>query len=341
MSPNNDTPRRERSNWLLVLLVLLLGTVGGAIAYVSWPTSAGSNLAAVPRTPVAGRDASSGPLEPPPASATGLSVGPSFDVVRIGPQGHAVIAGRAESGAEVTVYDGQRVLGTARADAQGQFVMVPDARLAPGGRELTLSSRGADGKVVAGGDSVILIVPPAQVAAAEPVIPPLAVLLPRGADAPRVLAGAGPNRKLGLDTVDYDENGEIRFAGSAKPDAPVRVYVDNHPVGDTKAGASGQWVFVPTSPVAPGVHQLRVDQLGPDGRVLSRVELPFQRTATAPDGLASGRAVVQPGQNLWRIARQSYGQGTRYTVIYLANRDQIRDPNRIYPGQIFAVPPRS
>jgi nucleoid-associated protein YgaU len=48
--------------------------------------------------------------------------------------------------------------------------------------------------------------------------------------------------------------------------------------------------------------------------------------------------VVQPGQNLWRIARHTYGRGVRYTVIYAANRDTIRDPRLIYPGQVFALP---
>ena len=48
--------------------------------------------------------------------------------------------------------------------------------------------------------------------------------------------------------------------------------------------------------------------------------------------------MVQPGHNLWRIARGAYGRGTRYTVIYQANREQIRDPARIYPGQVFQLP---
>ncbi len=334
----NDPPRRERSTWLLVLVFLLLGTVGGVVAFIEWPVAPPAPVVAAVAPPA--KAPVPQPVLPQPDPSPPRPAPPSFDVVRIGPQGHAVIAGRAERDAEVTVYDGQRSLGTVRADAQGQFVLLPDARLEPGGRELTLSARNADGTSSTSADSVILIVPPTQVAAAEPAVPPVAVLLPHGAEAPRVLAGGSP-RKLGLDTVDYDESGEIRFAGSSRPGAPVRVYVDNQPVGDTRASAGGQWTFVPGSPVAPGVHRLRVDELGPDGKVLSRVELPFQRTATAPDGLAGGRAVVQPGQNLWRIARQSYGQGTRYTVIYLANRDQIRDPNRIYPGQIFAVPPRS
>ncbi|MEL7488070.1 MAG: LysM peptidoglycan-binding domain-containing protein, partial [Pseudomonadota bacterium] len=48
--------------------------------------------------------------------------------------------------------------------------------------------------------------------------------------------------------------------------------------------------------------------------------------------------IVQPGNSLWRIARRAYGSGFQYTVIYEANADQIRDPDLIYPGQIFEVP---
>ena len=337
MSPI-DVPRRERSNWPLIASLLLLGIAGGAVVYWEWPTPS----AAPTRIASAAAVAALPPSKPAAPTVEPVPVGPSFDIVRVGPQGRAVIAGRAESGSEVTVRDGEHVLGTAIADAQGQFIMLPDTLLQPGGRELTVSAKGADGTSRVGADSVFLIVPPApaQIASPEPASPAVAVLLPGGAATPRVL-GAAANRKLSLDTVDYDENGEIRFAGAAKPDVPVRVYVDNRPLGEAKAGADGQWSFVPSSPVTAGVHKLRVDQLGPDGRVSSRVELPFQRTVAAPETLAGGRAVVQPGQNLWRIARQSYGQGTRYTVIYLANRDQIRDPNRIYPGQIFAVPPPS
>ena len=52
----------------------------------------------------------------------------------------------------------------------------------------------------------------------------------------------------------------------------------------------------------------------------------------------SGKVVIQPGNNLWKLSRVIYGRGKSYTVIYKANKDQIRNPNRIYPGQIFAIP---
>jgi nucleoid-associated protein YgaU len=48
--------------------------------------------------------------------------------------------------------------------------------------------------------------------------------------------------------------------------------------------------------------------------------------------------VVSRGDNLWRISRLTYGKGIRYSIIFDANRDQIRDPDLIYPGQIFVLP---
>ncbi len=49
-------------------------------------------------------------------------------------------------------------------------------------------------------------------------------------------------------------------------------------------------------------------------------------------------AKVVEGDSLWRISRKTLGEGIRYTLIYKANEKQIRDPDLIYPGQIFVVP---
>ncbi|MCZ7676017.1 MAG: LysM peptidoglycan-binding domain-containing protein [Roseovarius sp.] len=47
---------------------------------------------------------------------------------------------------------------------------------------------------------------------------------------------------------------------------------------------------------------------------------------------------VQPGNTLWAISRDRYGEGILYVRIFEANRDRIRDPDLIYPGQVFTVP---
>ncbi|TPK31273.1 LysM peptidoglycan-binding domain-containing protein [Mesorhizobium sp. B2-5-4] len=56
---------------------------------------------------------------------------------------------------------------------------------------------------------------------------------------------------------------------------------------------------------------------------------------------ADGAVIIRRNDTLWRISRRVYGHGTRYSTIYLANQDQIRNPNRIWPGQVFKVPEKS
>jgi nucleoid-associated protein YgaU len=299
---------------------------------------------------------------PPPARAPATPSappGPSFDIVRINPRGDAVMAGRATPGADVVLRDGDRDLGRARADAQGNWVFLPAQPLAPGARELSIVERVPGGEDRRSEATVLLVVP--DEAAKATGTTAMAVLSAPGA-APRMLQGPEPSQatppaastpaggvaptnplarttiapRLGVDAVDYDERGEVRFAGTAEPGATLRLYVDNQPVGDAQADALGRWTLAPEAPVAAGDHTLRLDQVGAGGRVGSRVELPFHRQArSAAD---EGRVVVQPGQSLWQIARQAYGQGTRFTVIYAANKDTIRDPRLIYPGQTFTLP---
>jgi nucleoid-associated protein YgaU len=67
----------------------------------------------------------------------------------------------------------------------------------------------------------------------------------------------------------------------------------------------------------------------PDGGSPSTVVVPKIATTT-----------VSRGDSLWRLSRHPYGVGTRYAVIYKANREQIRNPNLIHPGQIFVLPAR-
>jgi len=67
----------------------------------------------------------------------------------------------------------------------------------------------------------------------------------------------------------------------------------------------------------------------PEGGSPSTVVVPKIATTT-----------VSRGDSLWRLSRQTYGVGTRYSVIYKANREQIRNPNLIRPGQIFVLPAR-
>lgn len=58
----------------------------------------------------------------------------------------------------------------------------------------------------------------------------------------------------------------------------------------------------------------------------------------APAVVEQVTITVQPGYTLWGIARETFGDGVLYVQVYEANRDKIRNPDLIYPGQVFSLP---
>ena len=69
------------------------------------------------------------------------------------------------------------------------------------------------------------------------------------------------------------------------------------------------------------------------------VEVPARPATTAPKPATTSRTyTVKRGDCLWNIAKKYYGKGNQYTKIYNANRDKIKNPNLIYPGQVLTIP---
>lgn len=149
---------------------------------------------------------------------------------------------------------------------------------------------------------------------------------------------------LQLDAITYDVAGAVTLAGRGPVAAPLRVTVDDRPVVTGEVAASGQW-SLDLDDVAPGTYTLRVEQLDAGGRVADVVETPFLREDPAriranPMMAEPGSSVitVQRGFTLWGIAKANFGNGILYVQIFQENRGDIRDPDLIYPGQIFTLP---
>jgi nucleoid-associated protein YgaU len=275
---------------------------------------------------------------------------PSFDIVRVAPDGGAVFAGRAEPGAEVSVVDSDEVLGSAVADARGEWVVLPSGPLPPGTRELGVVARTSSGIESRSESVVVLMVPePPGGAAADAgeaaVSGPLAVLVARGDEGvSRLIQGGEPAagidapEGLSLDAITYDSGGSFDLAGRALPGSAVTAYVGERAIGTAWVTNEGGWRIAPEETVDPGLYTLRVVEVGESGALVSRLETPFTVADVSRTAVAEGLVVVQFGNSLWRIARRIYGAGARYTLIFDGNRDQIRDPALIFPGQILIVP---
>lgn len=278
-------------------------------------------LLAVPGTPAT-----------PSVSGDSAANEPSFDVVRIGERGDAVLAGRAMPKAEVVILDGGKEIGRTIADGRGEWVFVPSNPMPPGARQLTLRAQNPDGTVVESGAPVVLVVPERpgeQILAFKP--------LP-GGGAKLLIGPPLGEGGISIDIVEVDDKGKLFIGGRGPKGGKVHVYLGNDFVGAADVGGDGSWKVVSKLPAAKSIT-VRADLVDAKGKVLARVEMPVAAQGTLHAG-ADTAVVVSAGNSLWRIARRIYGAGEAYTIIYQANKDHIRDPDLIYPGQVFQLPKR-
>lgn len=447
--------------------------------------------ASTPAAAPAADTAAASPSEVAQQAAPGSDT-PSFDVLRVEPDGSTVLAGKAPAGAVISLRDGATVIGTEVADAAGTFVVILEKPLGVGDHQIQIEAKTADGRVVTSPETAIVSIPekgresellalvespdkpsrlislPSAPGAAAPAGTPSApaetpaqaaapATAPNAAagtapaavpDASVQAAGAATAPSLAVDAIEI-EGDAVFVAGRSVGSASVRVYVDNGFLSQADRLADDRFLMTAKAKLATGDHTVRADALDRSGTVIARVEVPFfkpegrsmsavsptaetagtaapapasatptsappssamtasdsdkagrlgrapsaeansnapagtlaspsspQALAAAPTATTSGqtgmasalpeavvpaapldagqsavavtrqpalegvnsRVIIRRGDSLWRISRDTYGRGARYTVIYLANGDQIRDPDRIYPGQVFRMP---
>ena len=181
------------------------------------------------------------------------------------------------------------------------------------------------------------------IAEETPAVPEAPVVLLASEEGVRVLQASKPDAMTALlGSISYDAAGDVALTGTASGEF-VRVYLNNRAVTTSQIEANGDWqAGLPA--VDTGIYTLRVDELNKQGQVVARVETPFKReepkvlaAATETEKLVQA-ITVQPGATLWAIAQERYGSGILYARVFEANADSIKNPDLIYPGQVFTVP---
>ena len=279
-------------------------------------------------------------------SAASAAPSPSFDVARIGTDGRAVIAGRAAPNAKIVLLDGGKEIAKGASDSRGEWVIIlQDPPLAVGQHELRVVQH-IEGRAPLTSEQAVVAVVPEPPAANAPALPRAETLVmispPAGAATlvqPPTAAGLPKSADLSVSTLDYDDGGHVTVSGLAAPGTVVRAYVNDRMVAEGRAAADGRWRLKPADPIGEGKHLLRLDRIATDGKPVARLELPFDRVVVAPVSSSDGRRLhIVKGDNLWNIAQAHYGAGWRHTVIFAANKDQVKNPHLIYPGQILSLP---
>jgi nucleoid-associated protein YgaU len=258
-----------------------------------------------------------------------------FDIVRVEEDGSMVAAGKSEPFARISLMDGENVLAELAADERGEWVHIPSEPLVAGVHELWLR----DASMNTREESEVVVV---NVPEPENRQETIAVLLSADNEDARVLQAPAPVLESQVDIRSVNYSGKtMTVRGSAAERGRINVYADNVFLGTAVFTEEGDWFLRVTRAMAPGkTYTIRADRTDEKGRVSARAEVPFT-LESGVDMKKQRRVRIIKGDNLWTIAKHVYGTGFAYVTIYQANRNQIKDPDLIYPNQVFVLPQKA
>jgi nucleoid-associated protein YgaU len=274
---------------------------------------AGDQVAAAPKP---------APAQPPVEQAAGE---PRVAVEAVEIEGRRIfVAGSADPGRLLRAYANETLLGQTTASPAGRFLVEAERDLPVGDYIIRVDALEPNGSKVLARAAV-----PFEREAGEN-IAAVAPHMPRAEQAPA--AGAKPGDKPAAAAASE----QAAQTGTVQPQAPAATPAETAPAAGTAAETAPQAPAAaqPQAPEQPAVAADPAEQSGQPSAAPTEALAPKLQSV-------DGAVIIRRGDTLWRISRRVYGYGTRYSTIYLANQDQIRDPDLILPGQVFSVPERS
>jgi nucleoid-associated protein YgaU len=319
--------------------------------------------------PSAAASASASPAPDADAStATGEPAGIVVSAVEI-ENDHLFVAGATRANLKVRAYADDKQIGDSTASTDGHFVVDGPMPLSVGDHKIRVDGLDASGKVILrtavnfnrpeGNQLTVAAQSPAQAATAAPTaaldegqLGKLRSDIGRAFD---LLKNLFANGQLPSD--------EQLAAARSGTEFALKSLSDFRPAIDASAalkqaaaaasnGAGKALAFLqslPRDPKSVGAALARLDRMispllkpaagaaataAPASADASGVKT-YEQTPLAVNNNA---VIIRHGDTLWQISRRTYGLGVRYTTIYLANEDQINNPDRILPGQVFGLP---
>ncbi len=293
---------------------------------------------------------------------TSKAVYPSFDHVRIEPNGENVFAGRVAAGATVEMMRNGEVYARAVADTSGLFALSAPP-LPVGSSKIYLQSIAPDGTREHSRESVRVRISRDNtrrplVALTSPDKPMVVLSNPESPESPSpASSGKTPGQAVARPTVQIvsvepRENGRLFVSGLAAPGAAIKLYLNGAMVAPGGADGEGRLSFIIARGMVAGRYLVRLDDVDPvSGQVKSKAEVNVTIPdlsayhAGAGDNGAPGAAdrpsrgqrkvTVARGDSLWSLYQRYYGSGYHYPTVYDANMRILKNRDTIYPGQVL------
>ena len=279
---------------------------------------------------------------------------PKVDIIKVEPDGSFVIAGVGKPNTEILILEKGKIIENAKVDNSGAWAIISNKQLSSGDNLIVIDQNNQDGthslsreiyvtKIDKKNKSKPMVIAiPNQDGGKIQIIQKPSKMNNSKKDQTSSVSILNklnvPLRTFRVDSIFFNELGNVAIQGKANFGSYIDLYIDNIIIKKLSISSGPEWKFNSLKVFDFGQHRLKVILRSKDNNVLKTIELPFMRVKIPEGMLPEDYVIIKPGDMLWSISYRIYGNPFKYVEIYNENKDQISNPDLIFPGQIFTLP---
>ena len=258
----------------------------------------------------------------------------TFDIVRISKTGDIVIAGKSEPNQTIELLDGEEIIAEVLSDENGEWIWVSELTINSGIKKFKLQYKNNLNKFSISDQTVIILVDNESNS-----VPKVARVFSSDVENIDMLNLEKLNDAITLDVLSYSPPGLIILSGRTISNTEIEILKSAEVLGKTKSNENGVWKFIINKNDYANEEISIKTTISGETLIITYDQAEIQkRFKNTNFEFYDDRIIVQKGNSLWRIARKTLGGGIFYTEIYKNNLTKIKNPNIIYPGQVFNIP---
>ncbi len=281
---------------------------------------------------------------------------PEVDIIRVKPSGEFLIAGSAKPKSKINLNNNGKILLSTDVDEKGNWVLVSEKPFKDGDQMLIIDQVNHDGTKISSKEVIVTKI------SKNKNLKPIVFALPNEdggilkviqkskmkiekvasgktslsiSDSKKGVSSGSGFKVLG---IFFDEIGRVSITGIANYGNAIEILINGKKEKPYLLNSNKEWTIKSKQNLTFGQHLLTANLLDVNGSLLKKITFPFLR-AEIPKGVsAEDYVIIKPGDMLWTISYRVYGNPWKYVEIFDENKDQISNPDLIFPGQIFTLP---
>ena len=279
---------------------------------------------------------------------------PEIDIFKVSPDGSFVIAGKGQPNSNINILDKGNLIESTIVDNDGNWVVVSKENLKTGDNLISINQINNNGLVLR--HKKLYITKIDERKKNQPLV--ISVPNKNGENINiiqqptekqkvyKVDTDLGIQKKIysnkdifNVKTIFFNENGFVSIQGEVNFGKRIELYI-NKKIMEIIQIENTKWEYNSNTTFDFGLHDLLVVLKSDKDEILDRITLPFMRVEIPYNDVPENFILIKPGDMLWTIAYRLYGDPFKYIQIFEENKDQITNPDLIFPGQLFSIPPK-